>query len=189
MSVYSRIFLVCPNYAQTWDSPRTCEKVWTDRLTNSSTPSGQVGGCIFYRGTRGLNKHRSGEESELDCPAPAARPGPTARRRAGPTSFGRPGPTHRPMGRRAGLGQPEKFRSDKPFSTSISVHPLKSGLPHRPMGRAGPGFSDFAHGPGRAGNWMSQAQPGRAAKPMGRAVGFGISPNSERNTPLGTLWS
>ena len=55
-------------------------------------------------------------------------------------------------------------RPIKAFSTSISVQPLKNGLPHRPMGRAGQGFSNFCRGPGRAGNWM-----GRAAKPMGRA--------------------
>ena len=46
------------------------------------------------------------------------------------------------------LGRTEKFRPLKAFSISISVHSLKSGLPHRPMGRTGPWFSTLARGPG-----------------------------------------
>ena len=73
------------------------------------------------------------------------------------------------MGRWTGLGRAEKFRPFKAFSTSFSVQPLKSGLPHRPMGRAG--FFQILV-VGRAGPEIGWAGPGRAA-------GFGVSSNSE----------
>ena len=44
------------------------------------------------------------------------------------------------------------------------------------MGRAGPGFFEFWPWAGLEIGW---AGPGRAAKPMGRAAGFGGSSNSD----------
>ena len=43
LSAYSRIFLVCPIYTQTWDSPRTCETFRMAGLANSSISNS----CIF----------------------------------------------------------------------------------------------------------------------------------------------